>query len=406
MKEVVTEQLREIIEEYGVVICEEPKRLRALLNDLCPEYNRENFLLLTALTKNIVRGLLEIEESGEYQFKAAQLKRSLVNNCGIIAELASWTVDSWAYALGVVEQKTEKVENEIATANLSGAVEHRESTQTVNSFKKLCISTNTSLLNMALVPAGTTSVDNGNITLEQQLELAKYQVTNQEYLKFLNSKNIDENGNYKGKKLLNLTSPACQFAYNGSYFYLQSGEDSLDISNYPVIEISWYGAVAYCNWLSTQVGLSPAYDESTWEPLPENTIQTVEGYRLPTSQEWEYAARGGPQGRVTIYAGSNNLAEVAWCWSNSRAKGNSNLSRANYGRGTMPVGKKKANELGLYDMSGNVWEWCNTHVHRLDRVKRGGAWNINPSYCRVGNRALASPAESGYGLGFRLARSR
>lgn len=161
--------------------------------------------------------------------------------------------------------------------------------------------------------------------------------------------------------------------------------------------------VAYANWLSGQEGLTPAYringSNVTWN-------RSTDGWRLPTEAEWEYAARGGKENRGYTYSGSNTVNEVAWYDGNS-------------GRKTQPVGGKKANELGLFDISGNVWEWCwdwydnyssesQTNPSGLAsgswRVLRGGSWFNNASYTRVADRNNFIPGSRYNFYGFRLVR--
>jgi formylglycine-generating enzyme required for sulfatase activity len=184
----------------------------------------------------------------------------------------------------------------------------------------------------------------------------------------------------------------------------------------PVVNVDWYVACVYANWLSSRFGRSPAYEidsvgrtkHSQWKVSLDTTSN---GFRLPTEAEWEYAARGGLKRQPMIYSGSDDLDVVAWYDDNSIING---VQR------THPVAGKKNNQLGLYDMSGNVWEWCwdRKDEYNLDmkinprgpdtgsyRVLRGGSRGYDAENCRVAYRYDLNPFYAVYDCGFRLART-
>ena len=176
----------------------------------------------------------------------------------------------------------------------------------------------------------------------------------------------------------------------------------------PVEKVSWFDAVRFCNALSSTEGLTPAYGIGTGDQPSVSLDLKANGYKLPTEAEWEYAAKAGTELK---YAGGDDLNAVAWYGGNA-------------GLETHPVGTKKANAWGIYDMSGNVWEWCsdqwdlNPYTQRSGtvtdplvyaagpspRVLRGGSSWIGADDCRVACRGSYVADDRRNGLGFRLLR--
>jgi formylglycine-generating enzyme required for sulfatase activity len=185
---------------------------------------------------------------------------------------------------------------------------------------------------------------------------------------------------------------------------------SFSIGKYPVTQAQWV-AVMGSN-PSHFKGDNLPVEYVSWNDIvndfiPKLNALTGKTYRLPTESEWEFAARGGNSSKRYRYSGSNSIGDVAWYSSNS-------------GRATRPVGTKQSNELGLFDMSGNVWEWVGdwdgsyTSTSKTNptgpalgsyREVRGGSWDDDAGNCRVSNRGINAPGDRYYGIGFRLVLS-
>ena len=237
------------------------------------------------------------------------------------------------------------------------------------------------------------------VTITTPFYMGKYEVTQAEYEKYC--------------------------SYTGTYFPSSSYGDG---NNYPVYEVSWYDALVYCNKRSMEENLTPCYsidgstDPKVWGTVPTSSDSkwnavicnwNANGYRLPTEAEWEYAARAGDNTVDSLtYSGTsdkNKVDDYAWYMDNSNNT-------------THEVGKKEANAFGLYDMSGNVFEWCwNWFTDSYDttteggsdptgssagsdRVLRGGCCAGNYGYCAVSSRMGISPDKRNSILGFRVVR--
>lgn len=169
-------------------------------------------------------------------------------------------------------------------------------------------------------------------------------------------------------------------------------------TNRPVTNVSWYQALKWCNARSEKEGLRPVYKAGTGIYRTGDSVPTLDatanGYRLPSEKEWEFAARGGVKTKGYEYSGSSDINNVAWYLSNSSSS-------------TQDVATKLANELGLSDISGNVWEWCfdTWDGSGANRVFRGGSWRNGAEACPVTSRNNFPPTYSPIDIGFRVARS-
>jgi len=238
------------------------------------------------------------------------------------------------------------------------------------------------------------------------------EITHTEYIEFLNSAGITyesyTNVYHNDNAIISIDGDLLSIAHNGSSFYFNAGAYSYAPTiNCPMVNVSWYGALEYCNWLSEEEGYQKVYTISEADVIID---YTKDGYRLPTEAEWEYAARSGGQDDQK-WSGTNIESELdsyAWYTSNSDSK-------------THEVGLKQANELGLYDMNGNVWEWCGdiltdypdtaqnnpigTGQKPYSPNTRGGSWRRSASECRNVKRSASMDFYRSFDLGFRIARN-
>src|SRR6056297_3731699 len=252
------------------------------------------------------------------------------------------------------------------------------------------------------------------VEIAYDFEIGKYEITNEQFLEFLNDAKIPSSGYLNKRRVINMDSEYCEFLYQNGKFTLKRPQNT----NYPVIEVSRWGAVEYCNWLSEKNGLAKAYNPigGLLDKKGKTTteLSEVEGYRLPTEGEWEYAARGGHKGIEDYkYAGSNFIEDVAWVRRNTLNENNPIYN----GQGSHEIGQKKPNKMGLYDMSGNVAEWCHDFIQtfsvttKLDPesihqgIVRGGGWYSRPESCTVSYRSSLGQSQTHHTLGFRIART-
>ncbi len=230
---------------------------------------------------------------------------------------------------------------------------------------------------MVFVKGGTFKMGNPNGDIDEKPQhnvklndfyISKYEITVKQYREYCNA---------TGKKFPVKPNETWYIEHERAARWTWSDSN-------PMCKINWYQANEYCQWLAKKTGKK---------------------YSLPTEAQWEYAARGGNKSQNFTYSGSNNINDVAW------------HDETTYERGPMPVGKLKPNELGIYDMSGNVWEWCldfygaYSKKQKTDpqgpkqgqfKVIRGGSWYYAEQMTKLTTRDGPYPDFSNYNYGFRV----
>ena len=265
--------------------------------------------------------------------------------------------------------------------------------------------------------------------------IGEYEVTNRQYAAVLNwALRRGRLGAYTGgdvhaygKPVLHLLNTQCDIVFEEGAFAPRV-RDGYSMAQHPVVLVSWYGAVVFCNWLSEMQGLPPCYDAATWT----RTTPQAGGYRLPTEAEWERAAAWDPAANPPhrTYAFASETIDFSWCtYREARTSAYANPMGLQSDPRSSPIGfharehgGATCSPVGCWDMSGNVWEWCHDWYdagyyahspaqdpagpeHGEARVERGGSWNSCAAYCRTAKRNRDRPSFMFHDLGFRVARS-
>jgi formylglycine-generating enzyme required for sulfatase activity len=234
--------------------------------------------------------------------------------------------------------------------------------------------------------------------------ISPYEITSEQYIEFLNSLGVGSNG-FWYHTLINMENSDRAIGHNGNFYFMGSPYASSERD--PVTCVSWWGAMEYCNWLSLSALLTPCYTIENGDSVI--CDWAANGYRLPTEAEWEYAARSGGRDDQKWSGTSieNEIENYTWFRENSNYK-------------THPVGELEPNDLGLYDMSGNVmefcWDWWGSYTAEdqnnphgpttgAGRVIRGGDYSTIPVLLRCSQRNGLNPIASGTGRGFRIVRN-
>ena len=368
----VTDILKTLIAQHGIEIIQQPRRLKAMLADLLPHEKRLRYLLDLSLQAEIPKRLIDIqyETSSVWDAKVSSIKHYFKEEYFLEDKPIKLIFDCW------VEVLPRSVKDENISSVIAG-------------------------ISTVLIPAGTftmgsplTEVGRSNNETQHQVTLStfrmsKYAITNAQYAAFLNAKGIGRNGLYAAgayptQALIYTSSGSYDFGlhYNGTQWVPAAGYE-----NSPVIYVTWYGAAEFAAYV---------------------------GGTLPTEAQWEYACRAGT---FTPFNTGNFLTNLQANYNWAYPYNGKTNTVTTYPGKTQPVGIYAPNAYELYDMHGNVWEWCvdwdGTYTTTVqtnptgvatgsDRVIRGGSWHDGAQYCRSAYRDYTTPSNCSTYFGFRV----
>ena len=387
-------QLHKLIQQFGHSLCEDSRRCEAMLRDVCPNDKRETHLLISALKERAVADLLH--DSGlPLSAKIPQLAQRLHNNLGITEEFALWSIESWAFSLGLIEKTSPPKTSTFILPKMSSlnrltasvAKFFKPENTFLNAVKAIekikpptffhdAFQDEKVAIKLVRIKGGTFKMgspedENGRYSIEREHEatvndfiLGQYPVTFAEYdlfVKAIHGRKPSDNGWGRGLR--------------------------------PVINVSWFEALHYAAWLSKQTGYT---------------------YRLPTEAEWEFACRAGT---FTPFSTGDFISTEQANFNGSLDYDSKIIGQQR--KQTTEVGNFAANPLGLYDMHGNVWEWTASaysenyngeELRAFDetietyRVLRGGSWVNTQRSVRSASRIRRDANDHADFIGFRLAR--
>ena len=439
MNNLARQKLAEIIKRYGDAVCEDPKKVEGLLRDFCGEEKRAIKVLVTCLQVGVAEELRRAQSAVPLTILLGRLTERLHDEA-LADEDARWGVESWAVALGKLRpaelggtaqlgQDGQAVKSRTTPPILGGVSVTADPRAGQVSLRQDAaggaaaapgrgVTADSAPPGMVLIPAGSFTMGDSldGDTDAQPLHsvsvsafyLDKYAVTKA------------------------LWDEVHTWAVRHGYSFDDADSGQGKAANHPAHSMTWYDAVKWCNARSEKEGKVTAYytDAGLRERYRSGQVAPYvdwsRGYRLPTEAEWEKAARGGASGRRFPWSGTDNIthsranykSSADYLYDTSPTRGYHPNFQAGGMPYTSPVDYFAPNGYGLYDMAGNVWQWCwdwygaYTGSAQSDprgvatgsyRVGRGGGWGRYAIFCRAADRGSSGPSYRYDYLGFRSA---